>query len=107
MTTRRKVKNDHPYPAHWEVSSTVVIDRHPYFAGETIFAVRGIRGMRFRFLRHVRNPETGAEWVDAINLPTANQPVKYHAFHLERVRWVRQPRELFTRRRVVTWVGGN
>lgn len=84
----------HPYPAHWDVVTEVMADGHLLTPG-TMFAVRGVRGVRFRFLRYVTNKETGAAWVDAMSLPgrRSTKSAKYHAFRLEQVRWVRQPRE--------------
>lgn len=69
-------------PAHWHVADVARVRGKVLTPGRVLRVTRE-RGT-FAFLRHVRNANTGAEWLDVRD--TASGALR--AFHVDRVRTV-------------------
>lgn len=50
-----------------------------------IIKIRGVWGVRFKFIGHVRNPANGAEWIDCVELQRGVS-CSMRSFHIERVK---------------------
>jgi hypothetical protein len=86
LAKRKRVKNETPYPANWAVSTEYqagrkLLTRDP----PTTFAVSGEPGGRFRFTRHVRNTDTGEEWIDCIGGTDQGAVIMFRSFRPYRV----------------------
>lgn len=69
-------------PASWHVAEVARVRGNVLTPGR-VLRVSGERGA-FAFLRHVRNVDTGAEWLDVRDVASG----ALRAFHAERVRTV-------------------
>jgi len=64
----RRVRNDTPWPAHWEVSFTYTHGKTVLESRKHEVALKGHPNVWYVFDRHVINPAIGKEWIDALAL---------------------------------------
>lgn len=69
---------------HWVETPSLQVGNRLVEPGETI-KITQVWGTRFRFVRHVYNPETKTEWIDCIELHKG-QPAQIRSFRPERVK---------------------
>ena len=70
---------------HWVSTPTYqVSERRTLEPGDEI-KITQVWGTRFRFVRHVYNPQTETEWIDCIELHRG-QPAQHRSFRPERIK---------------------
>lgn len=98
MGRKKKTKETEDLPkmnSHWVVSEEFVIHGRHLVKGTEV-SIKGERG-RFRFIKHVYNPQTDTEWIDVVGGMSGHEMGR--SFRPERVKVVhvkkktRQPRQ--------------
>jgi hypothetical protein len=77
-------------PAHWTVAEVARVRGQVLTPGREL-KVKGERGT-FRFVRHVTNTRTGAEWLDVYGGPAGHECLR--AFYAAKVTMVKRARTM-------------
>lgn len=89
---RLRKKDQNPPPADWTISTSFSWNGRRIEPG-TELKIQGVRGARFRFVRHVVKDD-GREWVDVIG--GARGASQWRSFRPERIKTVHRTRLTMT-----------